>query len=557
MRTASGSGIPAWSAKPYLDVSLSGGSEDLSGDNGVMGQRPMAVETCRRFRSRRRASEDLFRGAVWTTVLIVGLALIVNSCGPAPSTSAKPSLEVSASAKLVGGQQIQVRVSNFPAKATLIVYECGAVRFASVRGCDEPISGTLHTGTNGRASGPFVAQQAAGTGRNTATVACRNQCVLVALAIKVGTRFIGHPSPVATARLSFSTSAPPNLADSFLQDLSWVSTSDGWALAAQPCATGWCARLAHTTDGGIQWQMLPEPPAQIWSSSHSCSCVGRVRFATPAIGYLYGPSLLMTTDGGQSWKAEIGLQVETLAVADGAVFRVAYDHSGCPGPCQPTLQEARIGSGTWQTLVGQLSTPDRSGSAQIVSSGPDLLVAMHGTQAGPESAQATVYRSIDAGSSWQLMPDPCSGQGPAGVEDDLIDLASAPGGFFAGLCSPRFETGNFVVTSTDGGSSWQKAGALPAVQDLTQLAAGSPSTLAVSTGATSGVTRGFTAQLLVSTDMGQQWTTVASDTQQVTPMNVPAWLGFENSQVGRWIGDPHSVWTTQDGGMQWVQHPFH
>jgi len=364
-------------------------------------------------------------------------------------------------------------------------------------------------------------------------------------------------SPVTTSTTTTTSVSGSGLAASSLQDLSWLSTTEGWALATQACATGSCARLAYTTDGGDQWQQLPDPPT---AASRDCplngtTCVSGVRFATSMVGYLFGPSLLMTTDGGHTWQLQAGPLVETLTVADGVVFRVAYGHSGCPGPCQPTLQEAPFGSGTWQTLIGQLSTPDRSSLAQIVASGQDLLVAMYGSQAGPFSAQATVYRSTDVGGSWQLMSDPCAVQGPSGVEEDLIDLAGAPGGFFAGLCSPHVGTGSFVMTSTDGGSSWQKVGALPAGQILNELAAASSSTLAVSTGATSGAGP-FTAQVFVSTDGGQRWTRAASDSQQITSMGVPAWLGFETSQVGRWIGDPHSVWTTDDGGNHWTQAPF-
>jgi photosystem II stability/assembly factor-like uncharacterized protein len=346
-----------------------------------------------------------------------------------------------------------------------------------------------------------------------------------------------------------------------LQDLSWVSTTDGWALAAQPCATGNCARLAHTSDGGAQWQALPDPPAHLRDGTIDCSklvCVSQVRFASPTIGYLYRPALLMTTNGGLTWRVQPGPQVETLTVAEGVVYRVAYDHTGCPGPCQPTLQEAAIGATAWHTLIGQLTSPARHDAAQIVASGSTLLIAMYGSQAGPTSAQATIYRSTDAGAAWRQRTDPCSGRGTGekGEEEDLIDLAAAPGGFFAGLCSPHTGRATFIVRSTDAGGSWQMAGELPNVQPLALLAAATPSTLAVSTGATSG-SGTFTAQVLVSTDAGTRWTTAATDTQQLTQAQLPAWLGFETSQVGRWISDPHSIWATHDGGLHWIQTAFH
>ncbi|MGH2902153.1 MAG: WD40/YVTN/BNR-like repeat-containing protein, partial [Solirubrobacteraceae bacterium] len=245
-----------------------------------------------------------------------------------------------------------------------------------------------------------------------------------------------------------SPTTTPQLGGGALQALSWFGGRDGWALAAAPCTGPNCAqlpaspsRLAHTTDGGSHWHALPDPPASLRGATGACSptaCVSAISFATPTVGYLYDPDLVMTTNGGHSWHPQPGAKVETLTVANGHVYRVAYHHLGCPGPCDPALQEAQIGSGNWRTLIRTLSQPGRSGQAQIVASGPTLLLAMYGSQAGPVSAQATIYRSINSGASWQRQADPCSGRGPAGghVEEDLIDLAAAPGAFFAGLCSP-------------------------------------------------------------------------------------------------------------------------
>jgi photosystem II stability/assembly factor-like uncharacterized protein len=468
-------------------------------------------------------------------------------------------LRVSPSTGLVGGEQLKVSLSGFPAHVTVSVYECAGVPSATTADRCGGTTTTLYTGESGSVSGPFIAEPAAGTASKGTTVTCQKQCVLAGVVIKQAGRVPLSPAPMAQAPLSFSTTATPGLADAFLADLSWVSTGEGWALATRPCATGstgTCAVLAHTSDGGAHWQTLPTLPTTGTVGCDDASCVGSVAFANSSLGYLYGPELLMTSNGGRSWQAEPGLQVETLTVADGAVYRVAYDQSGCPGPCQPTLQEAAVGSSVWQTLVGELVSPDRSDSAQIVSSGTTLLVAMYGSQAGPFSAQAVLYRSTNAGGSFEQRSDPCSGMGPAGTEEDLIDLASAPGGFFAGLCSPHSGSGTFVVTSSDDGSSWQRAGALPGAGDQWGLlAAASATALAVATGSISGGGP-YTARLLVSTDAGRSWTSAATDAQEVTSAGVPGWLGFETSQVGRWISDPHNVWTTNDGGQHWARIAF-
>ena len=140
------------------------------------------------------------------------------------------------------------------------------------------------------------------------------------------------------------------------------------------------------------------------------------------------------------------------------------------------------------------------------------------------------------------------------MEEDLVDLAGAPGGFFAGLCTPHVGTGNFVVTSSDGAASWRKAGELPPLYSSGPLAATSSGTLAVSTPEVSPHGT-FTARLFLSKDMGKQWKTALTDTQRVT-VDVTLWVGFQTSLTGWWVGDPRAVWITMDGGEHWTKSPF-
>lgn len=351
----------------------------------------------------------------------------------------------------------------------------------------------------------------------------------------------------------------PGVTDVAMQDLSWRSPEDGWALAAKDgCTTGSCARLLRTTDGGQRWESVAIPPARLTDGPYACQkypCVSGVSFANARVGYLYEPGLLMTNDGGRSWRRDPGPQVETLSIFGETAFRVSYRHTGCPGPCQPSLQEAAAGSTRWRTLVDRLATPDRSGSAQIVGSGRTLLLALYGSQAGPVPAYASVYRSGDAGTSWRTQNDPCSGNGPdPKQEEDLVALAAAPAGFFAGLCTPHTgaDTGAFVIVSTDAGAYWKRSGRLPAVHYPALIAAGSPATIAVSTGRTGG-SGTFTARLLISKDGGHNWRPAVTDPQHLSQAGAPAWLGFQSSTVGRWVADPSGVWTTTNGGARWTR----
>lgn len=353
---------------------------------------------------------------------------------------------------------------------------------------------------------------------------------------------------------------PASLAGADLKGLSWIGQSDGWALFGQRCPGASCARLLHTSDGGIHWHLLPVPPATVVSGIYECqkgACVSGVSFANRKVGYLYGPALLMSTDSGRSWQAQRGRQVEALAVSGGRVYRVAYGHVGCPGPCRPVLQVAPTGSTAWRTVIGQLAPPGRSATAQIVASGSSLLVALFGSQAGPVPAYASLYRSSNGGSSWERHRDPCSGRGPhrKRQEEDLTALAAAAGRVVAGLCTPHLGTGGFVIKSTDSGASWRTDGALPHVQFPHLIAAASSTTLAVSTGPMGGGGV-FTAELLISTDGGHHWHLAATDRQHLTGAGAPAWLGFQDSTVGRWIGDPHGVWVTHRAGTGWTRTAF-
>jgi hypothetical protein len=377
----------------------------------------------------------------------------------------------------------------------------------------------------------------------------------------------------STAAASTATPATApraqELARSSLLSTSWINANDGWALAAQPCGKSSCARLARTTDAGLHWQVLPNPAGRIQDSTVNCAqqaCVSQVSFASPNVGYLYGPASMMTTDGGLTWHVEHGPQIETLTIAGGQVYRVAYTSGGCPGPCQPSLQEAAIGSANWRTLIGTLNEPGRSDSAQVAASGPDELVAMYGSLAGPIPAAAIVYRSTDGGGTWRQTADPCAGLGPNGSrqrpnqEEDLIGLASAADGFFAGMCGPHNMMNTFVITSADGGATWHATAAPPPGQWLGFVAAASPATLAVASGAMSG-NGTTTARLLLTTDGGRHWVTAATDTQNLPAPDIamgtaPAWLGFETPLAGQWLGDPHGIWTTTDGGLRWIRTAF-
>jgi len=383
---------------------------------------------------------------------------------------------------------------------------------------------------------------------------------------------VTSPSVSPTSALppgkDYATPTPiPASAGPYILDLTWVSGSMGWALAAVPCAGQLCPAVAETTNGGVTWQGLPSPPVSLYAIAApqgDCEqgnpCVSHIRFATSKIGYLFGPGLFMTVDGGESWQEVTSPPVETLEAAGGNVFRVVYDHLGCPGPCNRTVEEAPAGSDAWRTLLqipGQLQIPNAGAldtATLILQGSQTIYFPIYGNPTGGEPF-TTLFRSLDGGQTWQLLPDPCVST--TVLADSAISFTAAPGGYLAALCYPNNQPEAMtVVTSDNSGSSWGPQLAVPG-SSWGLIASPSPGTLVVGPAPGSGGGPA-TLTLSVSTDGGLDWGTAATDQVNLSeaPLGVSLWLGFEDATSGRWVGDDQTIWITTDGGTDWTARLF-
>jgi len=505
--------------------------------------------------------------------LVGGLlaALVVSGSGPPPPTShsrahnnaptphgqvgASPSISSSSSGvPLVGGEPIHVSVRGFPSDVAVYLSECPSARDFGPIGCKAGV--TVVTNAAGSASGVLAAQPLAQS--HTGTKArCRTQCVLAAVESPKFVKPRSGEPVMATSALTFAASGVGGLGDAYLMDLSAISPEDVWALGERPCSTGTCAVVASSVDGGTTWQELPAPGAFVQSPTTNCTtkpCVAGITMATSSVGYLYGQALFMTTDGGEDWHVVPGPQIESMAVGDGQVFRIAYTHSGCPGACTTSLQAAPLGTTTWRTVLTDLpdGTIDR---VQILVSGEDLYVAGYGdTAQGAGTQRGFLYRSLDGGATFEVLGDPCVGAFSS--LHVLSTLVAAPGGFLAADCSPRAHPGlTYLITSSDEGATWSTPMQLPGHR----LAAASHTTLVV-------VGRGGTGKknsLYSSIDGGRHWV-VAATGSGTTPSEAAATPGgstvvspwFATSKAGWWITSPHSIEVTHDGGDHWSQIAF-
>lgn len=333
-------------------------------------------------------------------------------------------------------------------------------------------------------------------------------------------------------------------------DLTWISADQGWALGVAPgCSGQRCATILETTDGGREWVTVSDLHAcLIEASPVGCPAgvnqVSSVRFASPDVGYAFsqdGGPLLQTTNGGLTWAVQPGRQVSSVKLADGTAVRVSFSKSGCPGPCDWSVDVAAIGQQSWRPLLTPPASVNHVRVVLLHQGSKYLYVAFLGNPAAGRQ-QAQLFVSTDLGTNWTQRPDPCA---RAPVRDVAVRFSAAPGGVLAALCAPRSGTGADSVTlSTDAGGSFGPLRPLPGA-GYTELALPSAGELFAAVGG---------SRLAGSVDGGKHWRVLVR--QRVAGgAPVPQFLGFESPTVGRWLGGS-KLWTTTDSGSTWTSLGF-
>ena len=354
------------------------------------------------------------------------------------------------------------------------------------------------------------------------------------------------PTPTAV-QPSPDAPVPPHFA---ALDLSFVSKDRGWALGTSPCSTGRCFSLLSTDDGGTRWSLRTTPnatlPSEDGTFTADCAvrtCVSRLRFASPEIGYAFDPGLAMTKDGGRTWtNVPTDGAVTGLEAAGRNVVRLV-NRTSCPG-CTFDVETADIGGTAWSRTY---TTPQvGAAGAQLVRQGSELVVLLTGhTAGGASGASSTLVLSNDSGATWTDRQDPC-GRPTSSTEVDTRQLALAPRNVMIALCVDRTSQASAVRTSTDFGSTFGPPHPLPnaATADLITSAPG------VLLAAVPSPTHG---QVLRSTDDGRSWASVLSQVGQ----GAPTFLQLTTSTVATFVPqDRTRYWRTADAGRTWSVHTF-
>jgi photosystem II stability/assembly factor-like uncharacterized protein len=327
--------------------------------------------------------------------------------------------------------------------------------------------------------------------------------------------------------------------------VTFVSLRTGWVLGTAPCPSPPCTSMLRTNDGGKTWVGIPAPRAPL-SPGLGGSGVSHVRFANLSDGWVFGPDLWATHDGGAHWHQVImkgvpaGSSVMALEAASGLVhaavignqslwmFTSAPDHDAWAasstalslgaGPVpdarivlqgragwmievnRTVVGGARLEQGRWVTW--QPPCMSAGGPATLAASSAIAMVAVcdEGVWTGPVIIDR-VYASSDAGTTFHQVatPTPFSGsQGSWSVTSPLPQTIVV--GAYTGAGSP------VLRASFDGGTTWRTVAGYQQSWSWADLGFTSPTQGVAVLSTTVG---GPSATLLMTTDGGHTWYPVA------------------------------------------------
>jgi len=309
--------------------------------------------------------------------------------------------------------------------------------------------------------------------------------------------------------------------------VSAVSESEFWVLG---CPAGsQQAQVLHTTDAGKHFAST----GAISSDARACGdtpaqTVGAIRFADPANGWVFGPGLWSTHDGGRTWAA-VALAGKSDSVslepAAGEAYALVRQSPGAkPSAVQLFRTPAKSDAWAPATLPAAVEQP-----AALGVHGKTVWV-MTGGQA------PALFVSHDQGGSWTRDGNPCSA-------DLGGSLAPASDTTLWAFCATGM-MGQPIV-STDGGRTFAAQPSVPRFVNSAVLGAVSAAKVFVASAA---------SPLMRSADGGA---TYEPAIQQ--PANGAfTWVGFTDANVGYAVesGVNQRLWRTSDGGQTWSPVSF-
>ena len=335
-----------------------------------------------------------------------------------------------------------------------------------------------------------------------------SRAAVPASATLLGIALLAGCASTSSTSTSTSTSTPQaSNGRTRLEVLSatFISARTGWALALQPCHQTGCPRLKmrKTTDGGRHWSPAPAPPARVagYGSLPAARAVSQILFADARDGWVFGPGLWATHDGGRSWNrvGTRGLAVQDLAAQDGRVIATF-------GRCPPTafgcswfqVYSAPVTADRWRPV------PATAGSGLVgsvtLAAGTGYVAVVHPPGNPGRPSMILLAGPADGSRAWRRLAPPC----PPAFNYDAV-VAATPHLALVADCASEPGAGSQVKRayfSPDGGRTWRRLADPPEGGYLSEASITPMGTTILLTGGRSDI--------YLSWDTGRTWHTSAS-----------------------------------------------
>ena len=348
-----------------------------------------------------------------------------------------------------------------------------------------------------------------------------------------------------------------------LRQVAFFDPQSGYGLFETRPGDGCGEAVGRTGDGGATFG----PLVTVTSGPCGTAVGGQgLAFSDHGDGFVYGPALFTSHDGGARWAAvpEPG-PVEAVVPLGSSVWMVTAD---CPAgagpltPCALQVSQSDDGGRQWHPAATQPPVAARSsatlpepaqGQSWLVRTGVDTAYVV-GPPAAPTASgvpdDAPLAWTGNGGRTWARRQIPCA------VPALSVALSAAPDGALVAACASQPAAGyqpKSAAVSTDGGRTWAQRGPCqPGGCAPSPLTGGYLGTIDALS-ATEAFVIGPRSQLDQTTDGGATWTG-RSDPGDTAGGG--AQVVFFDARHGLVLGDTEAsgrvaIWHTSDGGASW------
>lgn len=359
--------------------------------------------------------------------------------------------------------------------------------------------------------------------------------------------------PANSLPLSTAGNGPPPAGGFHPVSVTFVGAGNGAVIGAAlgmagSCGTRPCMVMAGTRNYGTKWSAISAPRA---GPADASSGVSQIRFLDQADGWVYGPALFETHDGGRHWHKITYLRGRVIDLSTVRSRAFAVIGINCAGTgsdftancARFSLYSAPGQGGRWRPVAGASgSEPVVPGALQLTAR-DGYLIAGGRLFAGPVTTRA--WHAVKTASATPSCLTSNAGHAVWLIAPDQSALYLACGTITA---ANRLD----LYVSVDGGRTWGSRGTIP-------VPASSAKSLTVSPGGrlvlatTAGIYRSNGARTWQRASL-----TARSGASLTTPAGGFGFVGMTTDSNG--VAVPASpgraVFVTTDGGRIWRQMPI-